>query len=317
MQHVQCRGHAQVWDDQARMIQFLVTREHAYTMQSFLASWGRDLAGRIGILSYEDLIAGAEFTHRDTAFIFSDLDRLAAWPQARALIARMHGELNKRYGAGRTLNDPERSLLRFPLLRLLHEQGINRFNVYRPGEGPPPRRFPVFLRPESGHEPGKIVLLRDEAAYRAALDELVRQGAPIKDYVAVEFCDTSTAGLYRKYGAFVVGDRIVPRHIFFSRDWLVKMPDLAEPAMIEEERAFMASDAHAEVLRATARAARIEYGRIDYGLLAGRPQVWEINTNPMLASAISDGIPARREAHLRFVAAIAEAFRAIDPARER
>jgi len=299
------------------MIQFLVTREHAYTMQSFLASWGRDLAGRIGILSYEDLIAGAEFTHRDTAFIFSDLDRLAAWPQARALIARMHGELNKRYGAGRTLNDPERSLLRFPLLRLLHEQGINRFNVYRPGEGPPPRRFPVFLRPESGHEPGKIVLLRDEAAYRAALDELVRQGAPIKDYVAVEFCDTSTAGLYRKYGAFVVGDRIVPRHIFFSRDWLVKMPDLAEPAMIEEERAFMASDAHAEVLRATARAARIEYGRIDYGLLAGRPQVWEINTNPMLASAISDGIPARREAHLRFVAAIAEAFRAIDPARER
>jgi hypothetical protein len=28
--------------------------------------------------------------------------------------------------------------------------------------------------------------------------------------------------------------------------------------------------------------ARIEYGRIDYGMLNGRPQLWEINTNPTI-----------------------------------
>jgi len=296
------------------MIQFLVTREHAYTMQSFLESWGKELAGRIGILAYEDLLAGVEFTHRDTAFVFGDLDRLAVWPQARELMGKLHDQLRQRYGPGRALNHPVRSLLRFDLLRALHEQGINRFNVYRPHEGARPRRYPVFLRPESGHELQKSALLRDEAEYRAALDELARQGAAADDILAVEFCDTSSDGVYRKYGAFVVGERVVPRHIFFSREWIVKMPDLAEPSMIDEERAFMVSDVHAEALLAAARVAQIEYGRIDYGLLEGRPQVWEINTNPMLASVLSDGIPARREAHLRFVAAIARAFRAIDPA---
>ena len=31
--------------------------------------------------------------------------------------------------------------------------------------------------------------------------------------------------------------------------------------------------------------ARIDYGRIDYGIVGGRPQVYEINTNPTVFSA--------------------------------
>jgi hypothetical protein len=96
---------------------------------------------------------------------------------------------------------------------------------------------------------------------------------------------------------------------------MVKLADLAEPAMIEEEVAFLESNPHADALRECARVAGISYGRIDYSLLDGRPQVWEINTNAMLASSISAAIPARRPVHLRFVEKIAEALAAFDAGR--
>jgi hypothetical protein len=129
----------------------------------------------------------------------------------------------------------------------------------------------------------------------------------------VEFVDTADAsGVYRKYGAFVVGERILPRHIFFSLDWMVTMPDLAGPAMIDEERAFMDANPHAGVLREVARVAGIGYGRVDYGLLDGEPQIWEINTNPMIASDISAMHAQRRATHERFVAMLADAFAQLD-----
>jgi hypothetical protein len=53
-------------------------------------------------------------------------------------------------------------------------------------------------------------------------------------------------------------------------------------ATAREELEQVQKNPHAEWLRETLALARIRYGRIDYGLLNGKPQVWEINTNPTI-----------------------------------
>jgi hypothetical protein len=222
--------------------------------------WGKTLAGRVTVGMYDGLLGGGELPAGGVV-IFSDLDRLT--PQERAALALVHAR------QARALNHPTRSLLRYELLRTLYAQGLNRFNAYRSGEAPV--RFPVFLRPESG-------FLNQAPALLNTLDPLPA------GHLAVEFCDTAdVGGIYRKYAAFIVGERIVPRHLFFSRDWLVKSPDLVGPAQLEEELAYVRSNPHAEQLLAVCRLARISWGRIDYALLDGKVQVWEINTNPMFS----------------------------------
>jgi hypothetical protein len=286
------------------VIHYLVTREHAYTMRTFLQSWGKPLAGRVRIVTYEEVLAGIKLPRRDASYIFSDLDRVSA--AARSALGALCDQIVQHCGADRVLNHPHRSLLRLGLLRELYRLGINRFDVWRPGTETP-QRFPVFLRGE-GERPAKMPpLLHTPREYEAAAI-----GAAPDDLV-VEFVDTADATrMYRKYGAFIVGERILPRHIFFSLDWMVTMPDLAGPAMIDEERAFMDANPHAGVLREVARVAGIGYGRVDYGLLDGEPQIWEINTNPMIASDISAMHAQRRATHERFVAMLADAFAQLD-----
>jgi hypothetical protein len=229
-------------------------------MVEFVQGWGKALAGRVAVRPYEEVLDGGELPEGGIA-IFSDLDRLT--PEQRAALAPLHAR------QARALNDPTRSLLRYELLRTLHARGINRFNVYRPGEKP--ARFPVFVRPESGF-------------LKAAPALLWAGGEPPAGHIAVELCNTADRdGVFRKYGAYVIGERIVPRHLFFSRGWLVKSPDLLGPAEIEEERAYVESNPHAAQLLEVCRVARISWGRIDYALLEGRVQVWEINSNPLFA----------------------------------
>jgi hypothetical protein len=71
---------------------------------------------------------------------------------------------------------------------------------------------------------------------------------------------------------------------------------------------------HEASLREIFRLARIEYGRMDYALLGGRLQVWEINTNPTIATPGSEMGPraaAKRLVRERMVTA----FEALADAR--
>jgi hypothetical protein len=99
----------------------------------------------------------------------------------------------------------------------------------------------------------------------------------------VEFCDTRRSDrIYRKYAAFLVGEVLIPRHVFFGMDWNVQHDEelQAEPRHAEEERRYLEDNPHADQLREIFAIANIRYGRVDYGLLDGRIQTWEINTNP-------------------------------------
>ena len=112
---------------------------------------------------------------------------------------------------------------RISMLRVLHQRGINLFAAYQAAELPRTVRFPVFLREDYGTKHDSTTLLHNREQYQAAL--ALEQPRP--GLLAIEFLDIADeAGIYRKYGAFIVGERIVPRHLFFSRHWMVKSADL-------------------------------------------------------------------------------------------
>ncbi len=207
----------------------------------------------------------------------------------------------------RLLNHPTRSMRRYELLRNLYERGINTFNAYRVTEGRWPERYPVFLRLESDHGGPITPLLRSRHELVDAICAFERTDDRREELLVVEFCDTVDArGIYRKHGAFIVGDRIVPKSLQFSRCWVQKSPDLKDPELLREEAQYVEHNPHEDTLREIFALARIQYGRMDYAILDGRVQVWEINTNPTIVGGGAGPDPraaVRRLVLTRMVAA--------------
>ena len=119
------------------------------------------------------------------------------------------------------------------------------------------------------------------------------RGHRLRDLLVVEFCDTADAnGLYRKYAAFKVGNAIVPAHMMAGDRWMIKASgDQPTVELAEEGLRYVEENPHEEWLRKVFTIAGADYGRIDYGVLNGRPQVWEVNLNPTVGRA--PGKPAR------------------------
>jgi hypothetical protein len=260
------------------VINFITTLwKSAGPLHFYLTDLGRPLAGLFRPLSYAELFAARELP--PGAYCFADLEMLE--PAERERAAAIWQELAGR--GTKLLNHPARSLTRFDLLRKLNCLGINRFDVHRLGDKPTRLRYPVFLRNAKDHNGSVTPLLEDAGALERAVTDLRKAGRMPADPLIVEYCHASDAdGVFVKYGAFVVGDTIIPRHVFFSRHWMVKEWDMLEPRHVEAERDYVTTNPHADRLREIAAIAGITYGRIDYGFSAGALQVWEINTNPMM-----------------------------------
>jgi hypothetical protein len=286
---------------------YLTTAKQAAAWSYFLATSGKALAKRIHLIAYEEMFApGATLQLPLGTYIFSCLDlglgaRYPASPMRQAAI-ELHARLVELHGADKVLNHPETSLRRYELLRALHACGINSFSACHPGETP--QRYPVFLRSSIGSrvEPE---LIYSPAGYQAAL-ALEPAG---HDRLVVEYCDTADANeVYRKYGALVIGGEVVPRHVFFSRVWHVKSADLVEPAYVREELAYLDENPHADALRQACRIAQIGYGRVDYALLDGKPQIWEINHTPTILLPPPGQIDLRKAVHQRFAEMLSSAL---------
>lgn len=295
------------------MIYYLTAARLAGAMGAFLATWGKPLANRFRILSYEQIFSRSPVALPPGTYIFTCLGRSLGTrnppSRTRQRVGELRSELAACYEADRVLNAPLASLGRYDLLRMLHERGVNSFAVARVAEGTTPEHFPVFLRLASGTQWQAPPLLRSREDYRQATTGI----APDDDVLAVQFCDThDRSGIFRKYGAFVVGERIVPRHLFFSRNWLVKAADLTGPEQLAEELAYLESNPHAAALNEVCRAARIGYGRIDYAVHDGRLQIWEINTTPAVVSPPGPDDTVRARAHQHFAAAFTAALDAIE-----
>jgi len=290
------------------MIFLVVNYHHAYTFREFLQTWGRAVAPQVRFLYYEDLLYRTSLP-RGT-YLFSDLERLTAQQKAQASAI---ADLLVAHGIP-VLNRPDRVLCRYALLDTLHRSGKNRFRAVRLPRADNTLRFPVFLRAENDHDGAISARLNSLAELRAAADTAVRNGADPEALLAVEFCETADAdGIYRKYSAFQIGDRFIPRHVLFSRNWITKKPDIAGETQAAEERDYLFADPHPHeaAVRAAFQTAGIDYGRIDYGFADGQLQVWEINTNPMITLPRERLAPARLDAQSQVFARICTAFQQI------
>jgi hypothetical protein len=128
---------------------------------------------------------------------------------------------------------------------------------------------PVILR-KTGTHGGKIVGRFD------TMDEAVAALTP-GEHIATQFVDFAGAdGRYRKYRAFLIGERMVLRHMLVSDHWNVHAKDrsrfMAEhPDAVAAERALLESgDPFApnvrEVLEAVRERMPLDFFGIDYGV---------------------------------------------------
>lgn len=180
-----------------------------------------------------------------------------------------------------TLNDPGWTMGRYELLRMLYGAGRNGFNVHLATDSLDRIRFPVFLRRTCRHAPILSGLLEDHGALRAAIEGLVAQGVGRADLLIVEYLEYGCDGRFTKYAAFRIGDQIIPAMRMVGPHWEVR--DLTQPRPAEEiarEAAYIAENPHRDALMQLTDLAHVTYGRIDYTILDGQPQLFEINTNP-------------------------------------
>lgn len=259
------------------MINYIVTRDHAGAVRPFLESWAGSLASSINLVFYEDLPSVEELPVGTT--IFGDLERLD--DRLRSLATEVH-ELMVEAGA-HVLNHPRATLGRYELLKRLHERRINPYQVRTVGESQAPRPFPLFLRFADDHLGPRTDLLLDEAQLDRELLRLMLRATSPRHLLEVEFFDTSDAdGLYRKYGAFIVDGRVIPRHVQTSDHWMVKGPGMRDPASVRVELEYLDGNPHEASIRQVAEVGRVAFGRIDYAVHGDSLVTWEINTNPLI-----------------------------------
>lgn len=264
------------------MITYFVARSANHTICDYLASAGQSLAHLVDVLPYDDLYRRLEIAAG--CCIFAALDQVS--DVQRHVIRELAGQLGGSHV--RVLNDPRHVRLRCELLRTLYAAGENVFNAYRATEASEVARFPVFVRDEHLHNGSLTPLVHTVEELQAALRALMLRGRRLSDLLIVEFCDTADErGLFRKYAAFKVGDTIIPRYLQVSPYWMIKEGTrISDRDALAEDREYLESNPHEAWLRDIFALARIDYGRIDYGMLKGRPQVWEINTNPALGCSL-------------------------------
>jgi hypothetical protein len=300
------------------MIHYL-TLAGRWMFSEYLEYWGRALAeSKIHILRYEALLRETRF-ERGT-YVFSTIEEVA--PPMERFIGELAAQLRGVDGV-RILNDPERVLRRFDLHAELWRQGRSHFRSMRAAGDLSGVRFPAFVRSERSHDGALSPLLHTHEEVETWIGRAMALGRPLSDLMVVEFCETADAGgWYRKYAAFNVNGRIVPRSMNYGRHWMLKFAgNEFSPAMAEEELEYVRTNPHERELAEIFNLARTDYGRIDYSIKDGRVQPWEINLNPTIGRGLRPssreiepelrGI--REETKEAFYARFNEAWTAVEP----
>jgi hypothetical protein len=292
------------------VIYFLVSKYHKKPIREFLETTGKQMPGLVRPVIYNRFVRWR--SPPPGTYVFADIDRTS--PRLAERLAPVWQRMAEEPDRYRLLNHPIRTLDRFALLRRLHAAGLNDFTVYRADEAPRPARFPVFIRREDDHAGARSDLIPDQASLEEALAGMVADGISLRDKIVTELCaEADERGLYRKYGVIVIGDAMIANQCHFARTWMIKRPQVIDDETIAHEIEIFYNPPHVPHLREVLRQAYVQFGRIDYGVVGGRPQIYEINTNPTLAVSRNRDIPAARaEITLRALANLAEAWRKID-----
>jgi hypothetical protein len=265
------------------VIHFVTPAEQAFTVRDYLSVRGASLAPRLRLVEYERM---AEWTSVERGtYVLAGLDQLSKGMLrfVQALVEQLEGSEGVRF-----LNHPSRTMTRFAVMQTLARLGRNDFRAARVTSGYHALGLPVFLRPERDHGGPVSPLLHSARDIDNAIARALAQGFRLDDLLVVEFCDTADArGLVRKYGAFVVGDRVIPKSLAVSREWMIKRRGTEDaPEFIEEDVAYVLENPHREELAEIFRLANVGYGRMDYSVKNGRIQTWEINLAPTIGEGL-------------------------------
>lgn len=289
------------------MIHFLAPRQSAGVPVDYIARAG--LEQRATVLCYEDVLERDELPHG--LYVFTGINRLG--PAAARLLASLHARLEAATGI-RPLNHPLRTLRRYELLRALHAEGLNPFTAYGAWEDYSRVRLPAFVRPREA-DGGIPTLAHTLQEVEADVGKALMDGRGPEDLVVVEFEDTSRAGIFTKYSAYVIGTRVLPWSLDRGTDWVMRRhaADM-DAAMLKDEERYVLANPHAEQLARIFSLSGTSFGRIDYSVADERVVCWEINTLPLLRRAHGapslpselDALRQVRRAH--FAAGFAAAF---------
>lgn len=268
------------------MIYFILTGDHCYTTEGLTAESAADsdtpatLLRSVAPIPYPDLLM-RDAVPRGT-YVFGDMERLG--DAGLVMASDLYRALREAPGC-RVLNDPARVRFRYGLLRALNEAGLNGFDTYRADGFPRPKRFPVFVRSEAAHDAPVSALIEDQAVLDATLADLERRGQPLRGLIVIEYAaEPAAEGVFRRYGTFRVGERVLLDNVVSEDSWNVKhgKPGLATEEMYRQDARLIAENAYADTLARAFDLGGIDYGRADFGLVGGRPQIYEINTNPYI-----------------------------------
>ena len=319
------------------MIHFVVTEKGSFSIRYYLTEEGRALADRMRIVLYDELPRARRLPLG--TWVFTELDQLDA--PRRELAMLVAERLGAEHTGVRLMNDPRQVRMRTDLLRAAHTAGVNQHRAWpandilfgsharaRTADSPAisaeSLRYPVFVRFANRHD-GNLTTLCDSPRELAdGLASLAASGVRRRELLVVEFTETKDEhGVYRKFSAYNVGGRILPKALEQSRDWMVKWEHrIFDRARADQELSYCETSPHEAWIREMFCLARIDYGRIDYGILAGRPQLWEINTNPTIGRGPNRDKPRKPEvieykamiAHVRatFYEQFQQAWAAVD-----
>ena len=286
---------------------YIITRwEHSYTTKG-----PRRVCKNFKHLSYDQVFNSSSLPMG--SYIFTDLDRLSVFELELAGI--IYRELLE--AGAVAYNDPASCLMRFELLKALHREQINDFKVYHPQYGEWPDEYPVFLRRAAFHMGLLTELLFSRGELEEALQSVINTGIPMNNIMAVGYAaEAEDNGIFRKFSVYKIGEAYFQDTAVAERNWVVKYgkKGLVDEEFFRKELEEINEVPFGESVEKVFEISNIDYGRVDFGFLRGRPQFYEINTNPMVSFKTEHWSESREASRLAFVQNYTEAINSIDTA---
>ena len=226
------------------MIYHIAERDNDFTMRDLAKDWVRPLARSLQTINTHQLAMATKMPRG--VYLFTDMERQ---PRLQLdLQGQVYDQLEAD-GGSKLFNRPVKALDRFALLQTLYDLGRNSFRAFPALEVPKDMRFPVFLRIAKDHGGSHTPLLNNWAEYEEAVCRLSLASRPLEHMLAIEYVDVSCEpGVFAKYGAYRIGDKIIPRGMFYSTEWMQKSRDNVTAFRAEEKWAYLQDNPHAAEL---------------------------------------------------------------------
>ncbi len=289
------------------MIHFIVPEAEADLPLDYFDRGG--IQGRASVITFEEVLERESLPLG--VYVFGGVNLLR--PATAHLLTSVHEQLARATGVV-PLNHPVRSLRRYELIRALRDRDLIPYTAYGAWEDYSSVRLPAFVRPRDIDT--VIPELRHSIReIERDIGNAISWGRPAEELVVIEFADTSVDGLFTKYAAHRVGDRILARSIDRGTHWVQRRQhsDITM-ALIDEAAEYEESNPWEDQIREIFEIARIEFGRMDFSVVDGRVICWEINTLPSMhrphgvAELPEDLRAARLPGRERFAERLRDAF---------